>query len=368
MIPVCLPYLPDQNKYFRYVQKIYDNQRLTNDGPLVNELSQRLKEHLGLSNIVLVANGTLALQIAYQVLGLSSPGQTSEVITTPFSFVATSSSLVWQGIDCVYTDIDRDTWCMDPAQIEKGLTIHTRGIVPVHVFGNGCDVDGIRRIAEKHGLKVVYDAAHAFDVKFQDRSILLEGDASVLSFHATKLFHTIEGGAIVFENDEHTEYARRLINFGSVTVGDEPLTGINAKMNEFQAAMGLCVLDELDAIMQSRKAIAEKYRSALHDMFEFQKISPRCSENYSYFPLLMENETSVLNGIEDLKRAGYLPRRYFYPTLDKLVSGGRVVSASASHDISSRILCLPLFPGLATEDVERICRILRKNEKSLIEK
>ncbi|XKE44012.1 DegT/DnrJ/EryC1/StrS family aminotransferase [Halomonas organivorans] len=363
MIPVSLPYLPDQKKYTRYVRKIYDTHRLTNDGPLVNELSVRLKEHLGVSNIVLVANGTLALQIAYQVVGLSTPGKTSEVVTSPFSFVATSSSLAWQGIRCVYTDIDPDTWCLNPSQIDDGVTNLTRGIVPVHVFGNGCDIDKIRGVARKHGLKVVYDAAHAFDVKFQGHSILLEGDASVLSFHATKLFHTIEGGAIVFREGEHAEHAKSLINFGDVTRGDRSLMGINAKMNEFQAAMGLCVLDDFHTIVERRKEIVAMYQDELQDVCLFQRRNPSCTGNYSYFPVLMETEARLIDGIKQLELAGYGARRYFHPSLDKWIENSRMVSARVSHDISSRIMCLPLFPGLAETDVKKICRICKMAQR-----
>jgi len=236
MINVTKTHLPDIDRYKAYIDRIYRSGWITNNGALVQELEEKLKEYLGVRNILLVSNGTLALQICYKALGL-----TGEAITTPFSFVATTSSLVWEGLSPVFVDISPETLNMDPDRIEEAIRPETSCIVPVHVFGNGCDVEKIGQIAKKHHLKVVYDAAHAFGVKYNGESILNYGDVSILSFHATKFFHTIEGGAIVTGDDELYEKAKHMINFG--ITGPESIVGlgINGKMNEFQAAMGLCI-------------------------------------------------------------------------------------------------------------------------------
>ena len=246
MIPVTKPYLPSREKLDRYIDGIYERAWLTNNGELVQELTRRLEEYLGVENLLLVANGTLALQIAYRALGVTGRNEPTEAITTPFTFVATASSLKWEGVEPVFADIDPNTWCLDPTNIEPAITPRTQAIVPVHVFGNACDVDAIDAIAKKHSLKVIYDASHAFGVKYQGESLLKHGDAATLSFHATKLFHTGEGGAIVFKRKEDLERAKKMINFGITGPETVEALGINAKMNELQAAMGLCVLDEME--------------------------------------------------------------------------------------------------------------------------
>lgn len=226
---------------------------------LVQELTRRLEKYLGVENLLLVANGTLALQIAYRALGVTGRNEPTEAITTPFTFVATASSLKWEGVEPVFADIDPDTWCLDPANIEPAITPRTKAIVPVHVFGNACDVDAIDAIAKRHNLKIIYDASHAFGVKYQGESLLKHGDAATLSFHATKLFHTGEGGAIVFKNKKDLALAKKMINFG--ITGPEKIEelGINAKMSELQAAMGLCVLDEIESIFFERSKRWKKY-------------------------------------------------------------------------------------------------------------
>ncbi|HBN28622.1 MAG TPA: aminotransferase DegT, partial [Clostridiaceae bacterium] len=239
MINVTKTYLPDRTKLDKYIDKIYSTAWVTNNGQLVKELTTRLEEYLGVQNLLLVTNGTLALQIAYKALGVNG-----QAITTPFSFVATTSSLVWEGIEPIFVDIDPETFCIDPSKIEEAITSETTAIVPVHVFGNACDVEKIENIAQKYGLKTIYDGAHSFGVKYNGESLLSYGDATILSFHATKLFHTIEGGAIIFKNKEDYERAKLMINFGIDGTDSVIELGINAKMNEFQAAMGLCVLDE----------------------------------------------------------------------------------------------------------------------------
>jgi dTDP-4-amino-4,6-dideoxygalactose transaminase len=228
----------------QYIERCYENNQLTNNGPLAQELKARLEEYLGVQNLLLVANGTLALQIAYKVLGVSG-----KAITTPFTFVATSSSLRWEGIEPVYADIDAQSLDLSPEKVLEVIDPEVTALVPVHVYGNPCDVEAFDRIAKEHGLKVIYDAAHAFGVRLNGKSILQWGDAATLSFHATKVFHTVEGGAIIFKKREDYERACRLINFG-YEGGEVVDEGINAKMSEFHAAMGLCMLDEIDTVLQ----------------------------------------------------------------------------------------------------------------------
>ncbi|MBE0421182.1 DegT/DnrJ/EryC1/StrS family aminotransferase [Pseudoalteromonas nigrifaciens] len=247
MIPVTKSYLPNKKKYKTYIDRIYDSGWLTNNGSLLKELEQRLKEYLGVKHIILVANGSLALQLAYKSLELKG-----EVITTPFSFAATTSTLVWEGLKPIFADIDPNSFNIDTNLIEKNITPETSAIVPVHVFGNPCNVEKIQEIAQKHNLKVIYDAAHAFGTEYKGQSVLNYGDISTLSFHATKLFHTIEGGAVITNDDELAQKIRLLMNFGIVSPVKVNSLGTNAKMNEFEAAMGLCVLDEIDLVKSER--------------------------------------------------------------------------------------------------------------------
>ncbi|MEW6712332.1 MAG: DegT/DnrJ/EryC1/StrS family aminotransferase, partial [Candidatus Riflebacteria bacterium] len=252
MINVTRAYLPDKKKLFDYFSQVYDSAWLTNNGQFCQLLEARLKDYLGVRNLILVSNGTLALQIVYKALGLKGSS-----VTTPFSFVATASSLMWEGIEPVFADINEETWNLEPRKIEDKVKSDTTSIVPVHVFGNPCEVEKIDEIARAKKLKVVYDGAHAFGVKYKGKSLLEFGDASTLSFHATKLFHTIEGGAIVTSDDDLAKRIRLMINFGITGPETIECLGINCKMNEFQAAMGLCVLDEINKIMVERKRIFE---------------------------------------------------------------------------------------------------------------
>lgn len=356
MINITKPYLPDQNKLNEYIDKIYDTAWLTNNGPLVQELTKRLEEYLGVENLLLVCNGTLALQVAYKVLGIKG-----NAITTPFSFVATTSSLVWEGIEPIFVDIDPDTFCIDPSKIEDAITVKTTAIVPVHVFGNACEVEEIESIAKKHNIKTIYDGAHAFGVKYKGESLLSCGDATTLSFHATKLFHTIEGGAIIFKNREDYERAKLMINFG---INDSNLIaelGINAKMNEFQAAMGLCVLDEMDIILEKRANISQHYKESLKSVIHFQDYNQKSNNNYSYFPVVFKNEDELLKIECLLNEKGIYPRRYFYPSLDLLDYIKPTQNCTISRDIASRILCLPIYPDLRQEEQTKIISILILN-------
>lgn len=354
MIPVSKPYLPNREKLQKYIDSIYENAWLTNNGPLMQELTRRLEAYLGVENLLLVSNGTLALQVAYRALGINEPinGEPAEAISTPFTFIATASSLKWDNIEPVLVDIDAKTWCLDPTLVEAAITPRTRAIVPVHVFGNTCEVEAIDAIAEKHSLKVIYDASHAFGVKHKGQSVLNYGDAATLSFHATKLFHTVEGGAIVFKHKADLERAKKMINFGiaSPEVIDEQ--GINAKMNEFQAAMGLCVLDEMERNISSRKEIWHRYESALADKYQLQALNSDISYNYAYFPTVFESEEKALAFQDSLKANGVVARRYFYPSLDQVSSQNFKVSGETknSQSIAKRILCLPLYCDLDIDE------------------
>lgn len=356
MINVTKTYLPNKEKYKKYVDEIYANGWVTNNGPLVKKLEKRLAEYLGIKNLILVSNGTVALEIAYRTLDIKG-----FAITTPFSFVATTSSLVTNGILPIFSDIDPDTLNIDPNNIENLITPNTSAIVPVHVFGNGCEVEEIDKIAKKHNLKVVYDAAHAFDVKYKDKSLLSYGDISTLSFHATKLFHTIEGGALIINDDALVEKARYLINFGIENQTSIPHLGTNAKMNEFEAAMGLCMLDEIQNIKEKRKKIFDLYLKELDGIIKFQKQNDDATQNYSYFSVVFKTECELLKVEKILNLMEIFPRRYFYPSLDTLNYIEPKQHMSISRDISKRILCLPIYPELEVSMQEKIIKIIQDN-------
>ena len=355
MIPVTKPYLPDREKYHAYVDTIFGSGCLTNNGSLLQELEKRLAEHLGVKHVICVANGSIALQVAYKALNLNG-----EVVTTPFSFAATTSTLVWENLTPVFADIDIDSFNIDAAKIEALITEKTSAILPVHVFGNPCEVELIQSIADRRNLKVIYDAAHAFGVAFKGKSVLGYGNASTVSFHATKLFHTIEGGAIITDDDSLAKKIRILINFGITG----PLTiesiGTNAKMNEFEAAMGLCLLDEIDVIKSNRKIIWEIYLNELSDLVTFQSWHPESDNNFAYAPVLFESEEKLLAVESFLKLNGVLARRYFYPSLDTLPYLVKQKSCPVSRDIASRILCLPIYPSLTTEDLAKIIEAIKE--------
>lgn len=353
MINVTKTHLPDKKKYLSYIDKIYENGWVTNDGPLVRELEERLAEYLGVKNIVLVANGTIALEIAYRLLKLEG-----EVITTPFSFVATTSSLVSNGLQPVFADIDPESFNLDPNNIENAISGQTSAIVPVHVFGSACEVEKIEQIADKYKLKLIYDAAHAFGIKYKGNSVLNYGDVATLSFHATKLFHTIEGGALIINNDALVEDARYLINFGIDGPDSVKALGTNAKMNEFEAAMGLCVLDDMEIILEQRKQVHTLYYTSLKESVQFQLINPDSTQNYSYFPVVFGTEKQILQTQKKLNDRGIYPRRYFYPSLDTLNYLTTDQCMPVSRDISSRILALPMYSGLTAIQQTEIISIV----------
>ena len=349
MIPVTKAYLPNKHKYQSYVDQIFESGWLTNNGSFLQQLEQRLAAYLGVKNIILVANGSLALQLAYKALKIKG-----QVITTPFSFAATTSTLAWEGLTPIFADIDPNSFNIDPAQIEAQITPHTSAIVPVHVFGNPCDVEEIQTIADKHKLKVIYDAAHAFGSEYKGQSVLNYGDISTLSFHSTKLFHTIEGGAVITNDDELAKKIRTMINFGISSPISITSVGTNAKMNEFEAAMGLCVLDDIEYIQEQRASIWQRYTQHLADYFTIQKWNEYGHNNHAYAPILFKSEAQLLKVEAQLKANNILARRYFYPSLDTLEYLQTEQICKHSRNIAGRILCLPLFPTLQQDEQNKI--------------
>ena len=355
MIPVTKSFLPPIAEYTAQVQRAYNNGWLTNRGALVLELEDKLAAYLNLdqSRILLMNNGTIPLQIALKCLAKGG-----EVITTPFSYVATTSTIVWEGCTPVFVDIHPEYLTIDETKIEAAITDKTTCILATHVFGNPCNVEEIERIAKKHNLKVIYDGAHAFGVSYKGKSIFEYGDVTTCSFHATKLFHTGEGGAIFCKDSDLFHQLYYSHNFGH----DGPLAfhglGINGKMSELQAAMGLAVLPHMNEILRDRSSVVSWYHDCLKsDMLEVLKIRNETNWNRAYYPVLFESESLLIEVQNSLQAAGVFPRRYFYPSLTQLPYVSQSTCEIGS-DISSRILCLPLFYGLSEKDVKGIASII----------
>lgn len=348
MINVTKTFLPPRHELDKYIDKIYESNWLTNFGQLEQLLTNRLKDYLEVENMILVSNGTLAMQVAYKALGLSG-----EVITTPFSFVASTSSLVWEGLTAVYADIDPISLTIDPDNILPLITDKTSAILGVHVYGRPCKVNEIQQIATAHKLKVIYDGAHAFNVRtIENKNLLGYGDASTISFHATKLFHTIEGGAIVSNDANLIKECKKLINFGITGYDKIEGLGINCKMNEFSAAMGLSVLDNINQIITGRQKVYETYCQLLPKEILPEPVTfTNC--NYSYFPVFLKSEEQLLKVIQVLLDNGIMPRRYFYPSLDTL-SYTKYNHCLISQDISKRTLCLPIFDSIDNISIQKI--------------
>lgn len=355
MIPVTKPFAPPIGEYQILIRGIWKRNWFTNNGPLVNDLELRLKNYLKINHLLYVTNGTVAIQIALKALNI-----TKEVITTPFSYVATTSSLVWEGCKPVFVDIDKETFNIDPTKIEAAITEQTQAILATHCFGNPCDVEAIETIAKKYNLKVIYDAAHCFGTKFKGQSIFQWGDISTTSFHATKLFHTIEGGAVFTQNPELIKELAWRRNFGHNGPEDFHGVGINAKSSEFHAAMGLVNLGYIDNILESRKTQAGFYDMMFAKTnLQKPKITQEVSFNHSYYPVVFESEEVLLKVKKELELEEIFPRRYFYPTLSSLNYVEKNETPIAD-DIAKRILCLPMYFELGRFEVEMICRkILR---------
>lgn len=349
---VTRAFLPPQEEYQAWLDKAYGAHLLTNNGPIHRELEETLRQRFGVSHLRLMANGTLALQLALRALGVKG-----RVITTPFSYVATTSAILWEGSTPDFVDIDPRTGCIDASLIEAAITPGTKAILATHVYGIPCDVEAIDAIAKRHGLKVIYDAAHAFDVTYKGRSILHWGDASTLSFHATKLFHTVEGGAVVV-HDEQTDRGLRLLrSFGHI--GDEHFSlGINAKMSEPHAAMGMAVLPHMEAIRAERARLCAAYIAALPSSVFIPDPGPHTGYNHAYFPIVLP-DAHVREEVTRVLAAEHIHvRRYFFPSLDTLPYV-QATPCPMSRDLSDRVLCLPLFNGMTDEDMGRVLEGLK---------
>ncbi|MDB5160737.1 MAG: DegT/DnrJ/EryC1/StrS family aminotransferase [Candidatus Saccharibacteria bacterium] len=348
--------MPPVEEYGEYIRRIWANGQITNQGPLLQEFDTKVKDHLGVEYFHFVTNGTLALQIALRALDIND----GEIITTPFSYVATVSSILWERCTPVFVDIEPETFCIDVNKIEEAITSKTKAILGVHVFGNPCDVEAIQSLAAKHHLKVIYDGAHAFGVTYRGKSLLGYGDISTCSFHATKLFHTIEGGAVIVNRKELSDKVDLIKQFGHK--GDEHfMLGINAKASEVQAAMGLCNLKYVDEIIKARKIASNLYTELLGDSVRIPISREGVDYNYAYYPVLFKTEEQLIKKIKRLNEANIYPRRYFYPSLNKLSYLQEIQSCPVSEDIASRVACLPLYVGLSNEIIEKIARIV--NEK-----
>ncbi|RNI30856.1 DegT/DnrJ/EryC1/StrS family aminotransferase [Rufibacter immobilis] len=358
MINVTKPFLPPKEEYNHYLKEIWRREWLTNNGPLVNELELKLKEYLDVPHLFYVNNGTIAIQIAIKALGLKG-----DVITTPFSFVATTSSIVWENCRPIFVDINPKTYNIDPKLIEQAITPETTAIVATHVFGNACEVEQIEAIAKKHNLKVIYDGAHAFGTQRNNKSIFSFGDISTLSFHATKLFHTIEGGAIITHDASIANEIARMRNFGLEGGESIKCVGINGKNSEFHAAMGLCNLKYIDEILEKRAVLSARYTKMLEPLRigEIFSHAPN-GFNYAYYPILFKNEAILLKVIEALHKIYVHPRRYFYPSLETLSYITPKQEAKNSNDVSSRVLCLPLYHDLSFEEVDMISRAILRTQ------
>lgn len=353
MINVTKTFLPPLEEYTLQVKRAFDEEWLTNRGALVKELEQKLINYLGINNIIITNNGTIPLQIALRLLA-----DQGEVITTPFSYVATTAAILWERSTPIFVDIHPEYLTIDENKIAEAITDKTKAILVTHVFGNPCNIEEIDKIAKKHGLKVIYDAAHCFGVKYKNNSIFNYGDISTCSFHATKLFHTGEGGAMFAQNSELRNKLFYSHNFGHDGPENFHGLGINAKISELQAAMGLAVFPYMNKIIEARKQICAFYDLKLNfSNLQKLKIREGTDWNYSYYPLIFENEKTLLLTKNKLNENQIFPRRYFYPSLNKIQFINEK-SMPISEGIASRILCLPLYVGIKDSDLNTICKII----------
>ncbi len=355
VITVTRPVLPSLEKFSKHLESIWDSRWLTNDGKLVHALGDKLESYLKVGKLVLVSNGTVAIEIALRALGIKG-----DVITTPFTFSATTNMLAWVGLKPVWADINPETYNIDPDAVERKITKRTSGILAVHVYGNPCDVERLAEIVVEHDLRLIFDAAHAFGVQYHGHSILRYGDASTLSFHATKVFNTIEGGAIVVKDDAVYERLKLMRNHGIKSEEEVVLPGTNAKMNEFEAAMGLCNLETVEEDIRARKELYKCYQERLTGVgsVKFQRLTAS-KYNYCYMPVCFKNKRMRDRVYTGLAGVGIHARKYFFPlTVDFEYFTGRFRSLAgieSARRISDRVLCLPLYPDLGVETVDRIC-------------
>ena len=364
IIPVTSPLLPPLEEFMPYLEQIWQSKRLTNNGPFHQQLETELADYLGVQHLSLFNNGTTALITALQALEIEN-----EVITTPYSFVATAHALVWNRLTPVFVDIDPLTFNIDPKKIEAAITPKTTAIMPVHCYGNPCDMEAIQAIADAHGLRVIYDAAHAFGVQDAQGSILRHGDLSVLSLHATKVFNTFEGGAIISPDAETKEHVDQLRNFGFVDEITVVTAGINGKMSEINAAFGLLQLRYIDQALHQRKAIDQAYREALASTpgVRMQAMNKNGVCNYAYLPMLVEDDYPLTRDelYDALKAQNIYARRYFYPLITDMAAYKEVDSlrrhpTPEAEEIARKVICLPIYPDLPAADVEKIVSIIRE--------
>jgi dTDP-4-amino-4,6-dideoxygalactose transaminase len=365
-IPVTQPTLAPLAEFTKYLEELWGNRILTNSGPLHMRLEEALRDYLDVPHISLFNNGTVALMAAVKALDL-----TGEVVTTPYSFVATAHSLAWNGLTPVFADIDERTFGLSAKALDAAVTPETRGVMPVHCYGIPCDVDGIAKVAKEHGLKVIYDAAHAFGVKDRGKSVLRHGDLSVLSFHATKVFNTVEGGAIVCHDAEMKRRIDRLRNFGIADETSVTEVGLNGKLSEVHAAFGLAQLAHLGEALRGREVVAKRYRKELAGLKGLRIPEPAvdATENFSYFPVLIGPDFP-LNRDElhaHLKGKGILSRRYFYPLISEMeayASPGTTVDLPVSRRVASQVLCLPMYAHLSETDQARIITAVAETSRT----
>lgn len=349
---VTKSFLPPLKEYTKYLKRIWKNGVLTNDGEFVREFEAKLAKLAGTKYAFCTANATLALQIAIKAMGLKG-----EIITTPFSFIATTSSIIWEGLTPVYADIDSKTLNIDPEEIKRKLTPAASAIMAVHVYGNPCYVEEINKIAAEHNLKVIYDACHAIGVKYNGISLFKFGDVSVTSFHATKMINTAEGGALFTDNDELAEKIRLMRNFGYENYVIHSL-GINAKMSEINASLGLASFPYLKKAAANRKKASRLYDKMLKKNSRLSYPEFISENNHSYYLVIFENESLKLSVIKALNAEKIFPREYFYPSLETVYGGE--ASCKIAEDISKRVLCLPLSAYITSEQVEQVCKIINK--------
>jgi dTDP-4-amino-4,6-dideoxygalactose transaminase len=353
MIPITRPFLPRKEDYLRYIDNIWQRNWLTNNGPLVNELELKLKDYLGLKHLLFVASGTVALQLAIKTLGLKG-----EIITTPFSYIATTSSILWEGCEPVFVDIDPKTLNMDPSKIEEAITGETSAIIATHVYGNPCSIEEIEAIAKQHDLKVIFDAAHCFGTNYKGQSAYSYGDISTASFHATKIFHTVEGGAVITKDPDLLKEMAFKRNFGHHGPNDFWSVGINGKNSEFHAAMGLCNLRFADALIERRRELSQLYDQRLRKLaITRPEVRDIVDYNYAYYPIIYPSEDLLLKAKQLLETNWIYPRRYFHPVLSQL-KFVKKKHMPVAEDIARRVLCLPLYHDLTSDELDFVARIL----------
>lgn len=360
-IHVTKTFLPPIAEYMYYLQRAWDKGWITNNGELLQELEAKLKTYLGVKHLFFCSNGTIVLQMALKSLNIKK-----EVITTPFSYVATTNAILWENATPIFVDINPQDFNINVYKIEAAITENTEAILATHVYGNPCNVLKIKKIAEKYKLKVIYDAAHAFGVNYEGKSLLSYGDIATCSFHATKVFHSVEGGCIIVNDEDLAKKMYLYRQFGHI--GDDYFSvGINAKNSEFHAAMGLAVLPHLPHIIAQRKIKTELYHKLLADLpLQFPQNLPETDYNYSYFPVVFPSEKQMLAVREALEKEEIYTRRYFFPSLNTLAHlGENKISCPISEDVSSRVLCLPLYESLLEIDIQTICENLRFNLREI---